>query len=538
MFKIFNRLGIVGKASILLAVFQLLSRLVGLLRDRVLASHFGASNILDVYYVSFNIPDFVFNLLVAGAVSAAFIPVFIEVEHSVAETEQALGKQGQVPKGTALLAKSQRMSNIGIGTASNFLNFLLLTVIAVSAILYFLVPLTISVAAPGFTPEKKDLAILFTRVMLLSPVIFSVSVVIGSLLQVFHKFFAFALAPIMYNLGIIFGALVLEPRFGPLGLAEGVVLGALLHLVIQLPSVWRIGFRWQNIWNWGDGGMRKIFTLTIPRAIGLAGAQIYAIIEDALATTVGVGTVAVFNLASNLQYLPIALTGISVAVASFPTLSREALQEEKKEFISHVGRRLRQVLFLVIPFSFLFFFLRQEVVRIILQSGYFSSGDTSLAARVLAFFLLGVAAQSVIPILSRSFYAMQNTKTPLLISLVSILLNLSSALYFVKIVYLGGSGLALAFSLAGILNALLLLVFLKKTIASFDLAGLIFYLVKLLFVSFIMFLLLSLVSSFGFLATAGLGGEVLRVIFYGLLALLTFLLFSRILKISFSGKDL
>ncbi len=526
MLKFFNKFGTIGKASILLAVFQLLSRLVGLLRDRVLASHFGASDILDVYYVSFNIPDFVFNLLVAGAVSAAFIPVFIQ---------QNQGSTLNLKKGRTL---GEEISESGQSLASNFLNFLFVAVSAVSALLYFLVPAIIGVAAPGFSPEKKDLAILFTRMMLLSPVIFSVSVVVGSLLQVFHKFFAFALAPIMYNLGIIFGALVLEPKFGPLGLAEGVVLGALLHLLVQLPSAWRVGFRWQSILNWGDKGMKKIFLLTIPRAIGLAGAQIYAIIEDALATMVGVGTVAVFNLASNLQYLPIALTGISVAVASFPTLSREALQEEKKEFVSHIGRRLRQVLFLVIPFSFLFFFLRQEVVRIILQAGIFSSGNAILTAKILAFFMLGVSAQSIIPVLSRSFYALQNTKTPLLVSLVSILLNLFSALYFVRVLHLGGSGLALAFSLAGILNALLLLIFLKRVVADFDLASVMAYLAKLLLASLVMFLVLSFVSSLGFLAVAGLAGDFLRVIFYGVLALLTFLLFSCILKVSFSGKEL
>lgn len=471
MRKLINKfhLGTIGQASVMLAVFQLVSRLVGLWRDRVLASHFGASDLLDVYYVSFNIPDFVFNLLVTGAVSAAFIPVFIEYQNKKPGEEFPL--------------------------ASNFLNFLFLAVGAASAILFFLAPQIMHLAAPGFSGEKQTWAVLFTRVMFLSPLIFSISVVVGSLLQVYHRFLSYALAPVMYNLGIIFGAVFLVPKFGPLGLAEGVVLGALLHLLVQLPAVWKIGWQWRAVWNWGEQGMKKIFSLTIPRAIGLAGTQLYAVIEDALGTTIGPGSVSVFNLASNLQYLPIALIGISSAVAAFPTLSREALLDGKKEFVARIENYLKKILLLTVPLSFLFFFFRLGVIRIILQAGYFSGSDAALAARVLGFFILGVFSQSLIPFLSRSFYALQNTRTPVLISLGSVGLNTALAFYFVKMTSLGVGGLALAFSLAGIFNMFLLFIFLKKLLAEFNLKSVVFYFIKLLTFSLIFLAILSIIKA-------------------------------------------
>ena len=279
-------------ASAMLALLGLLSRVLGVLRDRILASHFGASDLLDVYYVSFNIPDFVFNLLVVGAVSSAFIPVFIEYQ--------------------------SRKNGEEWNLVNNFLNILMVTMTTTVGILLIITPWIVGLIAPGFSADKKELAVLFTRVMLFSPIIFSISVVVGSVLQVFHRFLAYAFAPIMYNLGIILGAIFLVPKFGPLGLAEGVVLGALLHLLVQLPALRGVGFKWKKIWNYGDAGMIKILKLMIPRTIGLAAVQINWIILNAMATTISTGSVVILNFANNFQYLPISLVGISAAVASFP----------------------------------------------------------------------------------------------------------------------------------------------------------------------------------------------------------------------------
>lgn len=487
-------------ASAVLALLGLLSRVLGVLRDRILASRFGASDLLDVYYVSFNIPDFVFNLLVMGAVSSAFIPVFIEYQSRKKGEEWNL--------------------------VNNFFNILVVTMTATIGILLIITPWIIGLIAPGFSPDKKELAVLFTRVMLFSPIIFSVSVVAGSVLQVFHRFLAYALAPIMYNLGIIFGAVFLVPKFGPLGLAEGVVLGALLHLGVQLPALGGIGFKWKKVWNFGDVGIRKILKLMIPRTIGLAAVQINWIVLNAMATTISTGSVVILNLANNFQYLPISLVGISTAVASFPTLSREALEENKTAFGDRINKTLRQILFIVLPLSFLMIYLRTDLIRIILGSGLFASRDVELTGNVLGFFMLGVFAQSIIPLLARSFYAMQNTFVPVIASIFGVGVNILLAWYFSS--SLGIYALPLAFSLAGIVNALILVISLKYKLKTLILKELGVYLIKIIYICVIMVLVMFLADIF-INFDINFVGSLYQIISLSLIGTLTFGVFSSIL---------
>ena len=501
-------------ASATLAFLGLFSRVLGVLRDRILASHFGASDILDVYYVSFNIPDLGFNLLVVGAVSSAFIPVFIEY-------------QSESSKRKAQSVKHEINSEWLL--ANNFLN-ILVTIMAVTVgVLFIFTPWLINLIAPGFSPEKKELAVFFTRVMLFSPIIFSISVIIGSVLQVFHRFLAYALAPIMYNLGIIFGAIFLVPKFGPLGLAEGVVLGALLHLLIQLPALRGIGFAWKKVWDFGDAGMRKILKLMVPRTVGLAAVQVNWIILNALATTISAGSVAVLNFANNFQYLPISLVGISTAVASFPTLSREALEEDKTAFGERIDRTLRQILLIILPLSVLMIYLRTDLIRVVLGSGLFSPRDAGLTGNILGFFMIGVFAQSIIPFLARSFYAMQNTRAPVFASIAGVVANIFFAWYFFSSLKI--LALPLAFSLAGILNAIILLAFLKYNLRTISLKELGVYLLKLFYICTAMVLAMILADIFISFDLNFLG-SLYQIITLSLIGVLTFGVFSNILKIS------
>ncbi len=505
-------------ASATLAFLGLLSRVLGVFRDRILASHFGASNLLDVYYVSFDIPDFVFNLLVVGAVASAFIPVFIEYQ---SKTEERRRRSTEA-------SRSEREEGEEWNLANNFLNILAVVMAGMSGIIFIFTPWLIHLIAPGFSPEKKDLAVLFTRVMLFSPIIFSVSVVIGSILQVFQRFLAYSLAPIMYNLGIIFGAIYFVPRFGPLGLAEGVVLGALLHLLIQLPALKGTGFVWKKIWDFGEAGMRKILKLMIPRTIGVALVQINLIILDALSSKISPGSVTIINLANNFQYLPISLVGISTAVASFPTLSRQALEEDKTVFGERINRTLRQILFIILPLSFLMIYLRTDLIRIVLGSGLFGPRDVELTGNVLGFFMLGVFAQSVIPFLARSFYAMQNTRIPVVASIAGVAANIFFAWYFsssLKIL-----ALPLAFSLAGILNAVILLVFLKHSLQSLSLKEICIYFLKLLYICSVMLLVVILADIFINFDVNFLG-SLYQIITLSIIGTLTFVVFSSIFKL-------
>lgn len=516
-------------ASAMLAFLGLFSRVLGVLRDRILASRFGASDLLDVYYVSFNIPDFVFNLLVVGAVASAFIPVFIEYQSKKDGEEWNL--------------------------ANNFLNILVIIMAITAGVIFIFTPWLIHLIAPGFSSEKKELVVLFTRVMLFSPIIFSISVVIGSILQIFHRFLAYALAPIMYNLGIIFGAIYFVPKFGPLGLAEGVVLGALLHLLIQLPALRGIGFKWKKVWNFsrswfwtaarvplgkrdavrnlcGDSGMRKILKLMVPRTVGLAAVQINWIVLNALATTISAGSVAVLNFANNFQYLPISLVGISAAVASFPTLSRQALEKDRTVFVEMINRTLRQILFIILPLSFLMIYLRTDLIRVVLGSGLFRPRDIELTGNILGFFMIGVFAQSTTPFLARSFYAMQNTRIPVIASIIGVVANIFFAWYFSS--NLGILALPLAFSLAGILNAAILLAFLKYNLRTISLKELGVYLLKLLFICAVMILVMILVDIFINFGVNFLG-SLYQIITLSLVGALTFVAFSSILKINEGG---
>lgn len=494
---------IIFKSSLVIASFGLLSRLAGLIRDRILASRFGASDILDAYYASFNLPDLIFNLLVIGAVSSAFIPVFIE--------------------------QKSRSESEAWKLASNFLNILMLFVAGAIALIFLFAPGLAGLIAPGFSSPKKDLMILFTRVMLLSPFIFSISIIIGSILQSFNRFFAFSLAPIMYNFGIIVGAVFLEPKFGPLGLAEGVILGALLHLLVQVPGVFKVGFRWERILDFNSSAIKKIFKLMVPRTIGLAAMQINWIVLTAIATTISAGSVAVFNFANNLQYVPIALVGISAAVASFPTLSEEALKDGRKEFTKRVIDTLKNILLIIIPLSLLFIYLREDIVRVILGAGKFGVRDVGLTSQIMGLFGIGIFAQSIIPFLSRAFYAMQNTKIPVLTAMASVVANIVLAFWFLR--DFSVFALPLAFSIAGILNAFLLIIFLGKKLEGFKVFGFLGYFGKILLISGVM--VFAVLWGDGFLSdlfNKSFWGSLFHGSILSLVGLLIFIAFFYILK--------
>ena len=444
-------------AASILAIAYLASRVLGLIRDRLLAGRFGAGDELDIYYAAFRLPDLVFSILIMGAISSAFIPVF--AQHFRKNKKEAW----------------QLVSGV--------LNLAFLSLIVVAGILAIFAPQVISLIAPGFSGAKREMTILLTRIMFLSPIILGISSILSGVLQYFQRFLIYSLAPIMYNIGIILGILIFVPTQGLVGLAWGVVLGAFLHMLIQLPSVIYSGFSWKPVLGVCHKGVRKIVKLMIPRTIGLAGFQINFLVITAIASTLTSGSIAVFNLANNLQYVPIGIFGIAFATAVFPNLAKSFARKRKKTFSKDFSLTFSQILFLIIPLSALFFILRAQIVRVILGTGEFGWIDTRLTAAALGVFSLSIFAQGLVPLISRAFYALQNTRTPVLISLASILLNICFSFLFVWI--LGGSnvissllsgilklkglkefailGLPLAFSLASIINfAVLLKLFARK----------------------------------------------------------------------------
>ena len=351
---------------------------------------------------------------------------------------------------------------------SNTINILAVALAAVSFVLILIAPWIVPLIAPGFDGEKKEMTIIFTRIMLLSPILLGLSAVVGGVLQSLKNFFIYSLSPIFYNVGIIIGAVALVPMFGYKGLAMGVILGAFLHLLIQLPSLWRAGFRYSPIFNWRDQNFLMIIRLMIPRTLGLAALQLNMVFITAVASTLSVGAVTVFNYAYNLQSFSLGIIGVSFAVAALPTLSALAAEKNWQEMIKDISSVARQMLFFIIPLSVIFLMLRAQIVRVALGSGAFGWDATIRTADTLAFFSLSLFAQCLSMLLARAFYAMENTKTPLKIGVVTVIVNIVLGLYFTRSLGFGVEGLALAFTLAWILNTALFWIFLRLRLGSLD----------------------------------------------------------------------
>jgi len=428
-------------AAFLVAGLGLVSRLLGLVRDRILASKFGAGDVLDVYYAAFKIPDLVFNLLILGALSAAFIPVFTSL----------VSRKKEV--------RAWELVNKVISLAG-------LALVVIITILYFLAPQLVSLIAFGFDPEKQSEVVALTKIMLFSPILLGFSGILGGILNSFKKFFFYSLAPVFYNIGIIIGALFFVEMFGIAGLAYGVVLGALLHLLIQIPEVIRCGFRLKLDFKFNDKYLRRILTLMIPRTMGLAVVQINFLVVMILASTLKSGSLAVFNLANNIQSVPLGIFGVSFAIVAFPTLSSAWAQKRKKEFVENFSSVFEKIIFFVIPTSIIFIVLRAQLVRIILGSGRFDWEDTILTFQALGIFSLSLFAQSLIPLLTRAFYAIQNTKIPFFTALFSEVVNIVLALSLIE--KYGITGLVWAFSISMIVNMFLLIFILRTKVGNLN----------------------------------------------------------------------
>ncbi len=461
MFKKVDKLQktVMGGAMII-ALFSILSRILGLLRDRFLSSSFGAGQVLDAYYAAFRLPDLVFNTLVLGALSSAFIPVFIKYWRQDKE-------------------EAWRITN-------GVMNVLFLVVLGFSVLFFCLAPIMVNYMVPGFNMETKALTVTLTRIMLLGTLFFTLSNVAGSVLNSFRRFLAYSLAPIMYNLGIIFGILVLVPKtnLGYAGLGWGVALGALLHFLIQLPALKRTGYRWQPIFNFKHPAIKKISVLMLPRCFGLAISQFNFIVTTLIASGITIGAVAIYNLAFNLVNFPVSIFGISLAISIFPLLSQNFAEGNKEDFVKYFSKTVRRILYFIVPTTVLLLALRAQIVRLVLGAGVFSWRDTVLTAQTLGWFSISLFAQSLIPVFAKAFYSVQNTKTPVKIAVFSFIINIIGCLILGNLI--GVSGLALAFSLASIINFGLLYIYFNKKICPLPSREIIFSILRIVSLSMAM----------------------------------------------------
>ena len=425
-------------AAFVIMVAYATSGILGLFRNRLLAATFfgGRESQLDAYFAAFVIPDTLFQLLITGALSAAFIPVFSQY----------------IKKGNE---EASQFASTAINTIT--LVFLTLTIIVLitSSSLASLI-------APSLSPENLSLLSKLLQIMLIAQIFFAFSGFLTAIIQSHQRFLIPAVAPIVYNLGIIFGIVFLSAPLGIFGPAIGVIIGALFHFLIQIPLAKKLGFRYQLIFKKNHPGMLKIRKIMPLRSLTLAVGQVERFIAVWIATSLAAGSLTIFNFARQLYLLPVTLFGTTIGQASFPMLSAEAAAENQKEFQKTVKSSILQVLYFSLPAAVIVLILRLPAVRIAFGARNFPWTATLLTSKTVAFLALAIPTLSVNAVLTRAFYALHNTKTPLIIAAIGATLTALLSFTFSTINGLGVVGLGLALTISNLLQMLMLLISLHK----------------------------------------------------------------------------
>lgn len=432
----------VKMGALVLGVSSLLSRVVGVMRDRVLSSTFGAGRELDAYFAAFRVPDMMYNLVVIGAVTAGFIPAFTALLH----------KKGQ---DTSVQYRE------AYALASRLLTFFCLVLGVLGVVGFFGASWFVPLFVHGFRPEDQATTVMLTRVMMLSPIFLGVSAVFGGVLQGMRHFLAFSLAPIFYNVGIIFGTVVLVPQMGVVGVAWGVVIGAMVHALIQGVACVMAGYRQKLSLSFRDVHFRTVLAATGPRIAGVAVTQFNAVVLTGMASVIGSGALTAFTFANNLQSLPVGVLGVSFAVSAFPHLAASVARGDHKEVVEEFSRTVRMIIFTAIPAAVCFIMLRAQIVRVVFGAGKFSWADTIATADTLAYFAVGMFAVALFPLLTRVYFAYRDVVTPLVIGICTVVLERVIAWRLIER-GMGAPGLALAVSIASIMQCAVMWVFLRK----------------------------------------------------------------------------
>lgn len=385
--------GNMHQAALLLGAFSLTSQLLGLVRDRALVSSLGPSLSLDVYYAAFRVPDFVYTVIASLVAVTAIIPFLVE--------------KNQEGGHEAARLFMDRVFTV-----------FLITMCIVCAILAIAMPWVAHIVAPGFSGEGIDLLVTMSRIMLFSPIILGLQNLLGSVVQMHKKFFVYALAPVMYNLGIVFGVFALYPIFGIHGLAYGVILGALLHLGIQIPVIMQLDFvprftskiKWRELW--------EIIEIALPRTLTLSMSTIITLLLTAIASGLSVGSISVLTFALNLQTVPIQMISVSYAIAAFPSLVEKYAAGKKEEFLQLIRGASQQIIFWSLPITAFFIVFRAHIVRVVYGTQALSWNDTRVTAALFAVLALGIVAQSLSLVFVRAYYASGKTAKPFILTLI------------------------------------------------------------------------------------------------------------------------
>jgi len=416
----------VSATAVIISTSYLASRLLGLLRDRLLVAHFGIGPQADAYAAAFRLPDLLFTLLVSGAFTVAFIPVFT-----------ARREQGQEREAWDL--------------SSDLLTILSLATIAIAVVAFIFADPITTLIAPGFDASRHHLTVGLTRIMLITPFLFAVSSVLGSIAQAFNRFLIFALASVFYNVGIIFGILFLSPTHSIYGVAYGVVIGAGLQAALQGLGLAGLGYRFRLRIRRPSRDVWRVIVLMIPRSIDQGIDQLNYIIETVIGSRLSTGSLAALYYANNLKNVPLVLIGNSIATAAFPRMAARAAKGAKEALIHDFVLNSRLILFLVIPAGIVTVIMRGYIVRLL-----YGFGDAT-TANTLGWFAGTIVFASLFFLVSRVFYAMQDTKTPLYTSLVAMVATVGLAFSLSSVFGVVGLAMAQSLSTAGETIALIII---------------------------------------------------------------------------------
>lgn len=448
-------------AAVVIMTTIILSQILGLIKQRLLVSIFGASNAVGIYLASTKLPDLVFQLVIAGALSSAFIPVFSDF--------LVKGKEKEAHK-----------------MASTLLFLGVIIFLVLSLLLFIFAPFFLQIINPGsgFSPKDMLLMAQLMRIIIFGQFLFIIGTFFSALLQSYNHFFIPGIAAALYNLGIIIGIVSLSSMVGIFAPAYGILIGAFLFIFAQVPLVKKVGFSFKPSFSYTIPGVIEVFQLMWPRTISLAVFQLGGLVILALVSFLENSgrNYVIFDYAQTLAFGPIVLFGQSIAQAAFPVLARE--RERLDDFKITFVTSFNQILYLVLPVSILFLVLRIPIVRLVFGSGRFDWEATVLTGKTLAFFAIGIFAQALIYLVSRGFYALHDTKIPLVVGGISTGIMIILGAFFILHNKWGVESIAAAYSIGSIFNLLIALMILDKKTGGFQKSSLILPFIKILLASF------------------------------------------------------
>jgi putative peptidoglycan lipid II flippase len=413
-----------ARAGLVVAAAFFVSRILGWVRLVVITNEFGAGTELDAYFAAFRLPDAIFQLVAAGALSSAMIPVL-----------------------SGLFTKNEEQRAWRV--VSTVLNVMLIVLFSLSVIVAIFAPVIVPIITPGFDAVGTELTVRLTRIMLISPVLLALGAVASSVLNARGRFGAAAVAPSLYNIAIIFGAVVLAPYLGIYSLAIGVVFGSLLHVAIQIIPLVRERFHlWFEI-NLSDPPSRQVLLLMAPRALGLGANQITFMVATMLATGVGLGAVTSYNVAFTVMQIPLGVISLPLGVVLLPSLSRAVASGSTKEFGRMIVGSVRLMLWIMVFMTAVGIVLRRQVVTLLFSG--LDENALSLTADTLSFMLLGLCGYSLVIIFARAFYSGHDTRTPVITAMID--MTTAILVSVATVGTMGLSGIALGLSCGGLAEA-------------------------------------------------------------------------------------